>query len=248
MNTKHFFGCLLFLTFGSNAAAVECHGEPFVEGFKLADIKVKLDQKADEINAKWVEDSSKFNSDEALVRRQKRIDQVYNEYTEQRKKAYSEASCTIRSTKKCASTAGRKNFCPIRVDPPSNRTYFDVSKLVLINHQFQVTPQLSGTAIIYTVKKTGRGSNTAGFQVPVRYKQTAINSMVNNDIKIVTDYLQDRIKIANPNANVHGTIAADCSNIASELMHLKMLRDSGALSQAEYNNLHSQKLKNCLTP
>lgn len=248
MNIQKIFASLFFSTFAMNAFAENCNGgEPIVQPLRIADIKVDLDKKADEIILKFLEEGSKLSADEALTKRQDRIDQVYNDYTAQRRKVYSDASCMVVSTKKCASTTGNRRQCPMSVEPPSDRTQFDVSKLVPIDDDFDVAPQLSGTAIIYTVKKNGRGHNTAGFQAPIVYKQGAINTFINRDVSLVTDYLQSRVRLGNTNTELQGQIpAANCSTLASELVHLKTLKDSGAISQADYEKLHQQKLKNCL--
>lgn len=253
MKTIFFVAALAVLSFALDAEAAGCNSAPPPKpSFDIRLASSELDKKTDEINAWWTEGRGDMPLSDALVERQERIDRLYVDFEAERRALYAGLSCEVSSTKKCASTPGKKRHCPMSVEPPGKGTRFDASKLKPIDDDFSHAPHLSGTAIAYTVKKTGNGSNTAGFVAPLVYTEGAIQGFVEDDLRTVKDYVQAKVSLQAPNGVIvgHGgagqqNSGSSCANLAANLASLVSLRSGGALTQKQYDAAVEKVTNSC---
>jgi hypothetical protein len=178
-----------------------CQGSPSVQAFKVD--RPTLERKASFINLWWSAGRpADMSFEEAFAVRTKDIENIYSEIETARRDAYSRASCLVVSTKKCASTAGRRHECPMNISPPANMR-FEPSTIELIDDDFEVAPTYEASGnITYTVKKTGRGSNTAGFRAIASYTSQYIDQQVANELASVHQILDPLfVVVTNSNSN-----------------------------------------------
>ena len=229
-------------------AAAPCDGAPpKINRLALNEVAPTLDAKADEINAWWVEGRNDIELSEAIKQRQQKIDQVYQNLREERRKLYSGLSCEFHSSKRCCSTPGRRRTCPITEEPPSANVEF--GSLQINGDDFDQSPTLSGRSASYIVKKTGNGCNTGGFSTRVVYRDGAISKFVDEDIELVRAYFQRKVALSNPDGGIvsPGSTGSrpQCANLAEELSKLSDLKKNNDLSEKEFEAAKAAILNAC---
>lgn len=231
------------------SVAADCAGgAPQGSVMKLQDIAPELNKKADEINAWWGEGRAGVDLSQALLQRQEKIDSIYSEIETKRTNYYSSLSCRVESTKKCASTPGKRKTCPMSVSPPTAETEFVASEIKIIGNDFDQQPTLAGGSISYVVKKTGSGSNTGGFSAPIVYKKGKVASLVEAEMVAVKQYFDAKVALGSTNyQNNSGSITfnTQCTNLSGELLKLSELRKSGSLSEDDYEKAVKATIKAC---
>lgn len=177
-------------------AAPSCNGmPPTAARMDFEATKRSLDATANELIARWREDESEFGPVKAAQNHNDRVAMVYSTYQTDRTAAYSAARCEVAHTKKCASTTGRSNNCPIRIGAPPN-TRFD-QPIVATGKGFreggrpQATTDL--TAVVYEVRKSGKGSNRGGFRTTVSLTPDYVSHAVKFDLKMIQDYFAPKV-------------------------------------------------------
>lgn len=231
------------------SVAADCAGgAPIGTAMKLQDIAPELNKRADSLIAWWGEGRERADLSKDLIERQTKIDSIYSEIEAERTKYYSSLSCTVTDTKKCASTPGNKNKCPMSVSAPTSETEFVAAQIQLIGDDFESPPTLNGNTISYTVKKTGRGSNTGGFTAPVVYKKGKVNALVASEMVAVKQYFDAKVALTSTQyQNNSGTVTekTKCTNLSGELLKLSELQKSGSLSDENYANAVKATIKAC---
>ncbi len=178
---RKLFHLLIFtaglLPFPAVADPSACQRPTSVKPFVLDESGLR--RQASFINLWWTSDERKrMTHEEAIAVRKKDIEAIYAAVEAERRAAYANASCLVVHTKKCASTPGKRHTCPMSVSPPANMR-FEPSTIQPVDDDFDAPPTLqSDGTVTYTVKKTGRGSNTAGFQATAVYSQEYIDREV----------------------------------------------------------------------
>jgi|GEM_PF-1754783 len=199
---RHYFVVFLLLAGHATAAetAVEiasCSGSaPARPVFELQPRKVDFDSTAVTLMAKWKEDSRTLGPVAAAENHNERVAQVYDGFMAERKNVYAGLRCEVYSVKKCASTPGKKHKCPMTVDAPEG-TWFN-NGLTLVDNDFAKAPAIAADkrSVSYTVKKTGKGSNTAGFRAPVSFLPGVIDHYVDADFAQVHAYFSPLVRIS----------------------------------------------------
>lgn len=118
---------------------------------------------------------------------------VFRDFEATRRAEYGAYRESIESTKKCASTPGQKHYCPMSIPLPENMEPVAIEN---INDDFDGPsgiPSYNGhDAVQYVVKKTGKGSNVAGFRAQLRYGASAVMRLVNNEVRMLRRMLTAR--------------------------------------------------------
>lgn len=232
----------------SKADAAECRGSLTRPAFNLQVEKAELDRRANMIQVDWVTNQSKMSPQDALQHRVLDIQQLYADIGNTRREIYSGATCSVISSKKCASTPGKKHYCPMSIAPPANTAY-DMSSLTVDGKDFDSWPALSGGDIAYTVKKTGAGSNTAGFHANVRFRSDVVDRWVQEDVTLAKEYLSPAFKIDSIAGAVHvadgSAPSGTCASLGTELGKLKELRDQGALTPEQFKKATDALIAKC---
>jgi len=236
------------LTSTSKADTAECKGSLTRPAFNLQAEKAELDRKADTIQVNWVTNQSKMSPKDALQQRVLDIQQLYADIGNARREIYSGATCSVISSKKCASTPGKKHYCPMSVAPPANTAY-DISSLAVDGKDFDSWPALSGGEIAYTMKKTGAGSNTGGFHANVKFRSDVVDRWVQEDVMQAKEYLSPAFKLDSIAGTVHvaeGNVpGGTCASLGTELGKLKELRDQGALTPEQFKRATDALIAKC---
>lgn len=203
MRKSHYFFIIGLLLAGRATAAetgidiASCNGQaPAKPGFELQPLKIELDSTAVTLMAKWKEDSRTLGPVAAAENHNERVAQVYDNLLVERKNIYAGARCEVYSVKKCANgVAGKKKKCPMKVDAPEG-AWFN-SGLTWIDNDFQKVPTIASDkrSVSYTVKKTGKGANTAGFRAPVTFLPSVIDHYVDADFAQVHAYFSPLVRI-----------------------------------------------------
>jgi hypothetical protein len=68
---------------------------------------------------------------------------------------------------------------------------------------------------------------------------------VEDDIEVVTDYFRPKVALSNPGNAVIGTGSGACANIVTDLARLDALRQTGALSDSQYQIAVNAVLNAC---
>jgi hypothetical protein len=174
-----------------------CNGNaPVRPAFDLQPRKTQLDARAVTLMAQWKEDSRTQSPTQAAENHNERVSRVYDDFMAERRNVYAGARCEVYSVKKCASTPGKKHECPMTVGAPPG-TWFDAG-LTRVDDDFQRVPTISSDkrTVTYTVKKTGKGSNTAGFRAPVGYLPAVSERYVDEDFAQVHAYFAPLVRIS----------------------------------------------------
>lgn len=231
--------------------AASCDGGLAIPAFNFQQEAVELDKAAFAIGARWTQDQEwlKLPFADRLKKRDAAIEDVYAKMRERRKAVYSAATCKVVSTKKCASTPGRKKLCPMSVDAPAG-THYVADTLKAIDNDFHTDqhPQLGneGKTVTYTVKKTGSGSNTAGFSAMARFIPGVVDNWVAKDVARAQDYLTPLLRAQN--LNVSGSVSVNpqpaTSTCLDDLKLLVKMKTDGMLTETEFQAAKA-KLTHC---
>lgn len=191
----------MFFLFASQSKATEispCNGQPPVKaGFDLQSQKVQLDSTAVRLMAKWREDLRTLNPVGAAENHNERIAEVYEKFLTDRRVIYMGSRCEVYSVKKCASgVSGKKKLCPMKVMAPEG-AWFNYG-LNFIDNDFEEVPVIAvdKMSVSYIVKKTGKGSNTAGFKAPVGFLPSVVDRYVDTDFAQVHAYFSPLVRIS----------------------------------------------------
>jgi hypothetical protein len=185
------------------AAALPVSGDPGVcatsvpvEPFTVN--RSDLQRKTSMINLWWTSEERKaMTHEEAVQIRNKQIDDIYLAVESARRKAYADAGCVVESVKRCCSTPGERRTCGMTISPPQNMR-FDVSTLENIDDDFDRggAPSVQrGGDVVYVVKKTGSGCNSAGFRARAVYTDTYINAQVRAELDQVRAVVDPLVNI-----------------------------------------------------
>ena len=158
--------------------------------------KPRLQRQASMINLWWTSAERKaMPIEEAMKLRSKDIDDVYAKIELERRSEYAKIAVVVRNTKRCCSTPGRRRECPMDVAPPKNMR-FDVRTLKNIDDDFEKTPSVQPAGnVTYTVKKTGDGCNTAGFEAEAVFTDDYINNQVKAEVDQVRAIFEPLVTI-----------------------------------------------------
>lgn len=240
-------GVLLVVMWTATARAETgtCQPPVSISGYSVDD--AALSAKATAINVWFVEGRPQgMSSEQAVAERQKRIDAVYDEAAQERRAYYAARGCTVSSSKRCSSSAGRRRTCPVVVSPPANMR-FDGS-ISVSGDDFDRWPSATGGSIAYTVKKTGRGSNTGGFSSRAVFNDRWIDERVAAERGLLVAAFQPKLEAGvistTTRVNSGSTAGRDgpIVSIATELERLEGLRDRGTITQAQFQALRDALL------
>jgi hypothetical protein len=215
MNVRYSLAAsLLIISPLAAAQPPACKGNLAKPPFDWQQEMVELDKAAFAIGTRWTQDPewTSLGISDRLKKREAAIEEVYTKLRERRKAQYLAAQCTIEHTKRCASTAGQRNVCPQSVAAPSG-TQFIPSSIELIENDFDSggspTASSDNTSVHYAVKKTGNGSNTAGFRALVEFNPGEINGWVDREVARSQDYFGPLLR--SQNLNVTGNVQISTS-------------------------------------